>query len=66
MAEDPRGGGVELHDAARLVDGDDGIESRLDDRPGPSLALDQLGLGLHAIGNVAQAADDAAGPRPSP
>ena len=59
VAEHALGGGVELNHPARLVDGDDGVESTGNDGASAGFAVLQARFGFLAPGDVAQAADDA-------
>ena len=62
MAEDARGGLVELDDPALDVDGDDGVEGGVEDGAHPRLAGAQVGLDLLAVGDLAQGSDQARRP----
>ena len=59
MAEQPLGGGVELDDLARLVDGDDAVQSRLQDRCFACLAFAHRLLGPPLFGDIAEDEDHA-------
>ena len=59
IAEHPLSSRIELHDLAPVVDGDDGIEGRLQDRRLASLALPKSELGLALLRHVTKDEDHA-------
>jgi hypothetical protein len=61
VAEDARGGVVELDDPAFDVDADDGVEGGIENGAHARFAGAQIGLDLLAVGDLAQRSDQARG-----
>ena len=57
ISEDALGGGIELDDRPRFVDGDDRVERRVHDRPGARLVLGEVLLGAPLLADVAHGND---------